>query len=148
MNAPITREELCEVIMKLYEKSIGEAEFTDMSAFTDTQNPEVFKAYELGIVNGVGDNKFAPKELTNREQVATMLHRAVKAIRPDADFSTEGAESFKDENLISPWAIESVKFMNKNGLILGSDGYVNPKGTTTREQAVLIVVRIFEKYGK
>jgi len=148
MNAPITREELCEVIMKMYEKMIGEAKYSDVSAFSDTKNPEIYKAYELGIVNGVGNGRFAPKDLTNWEQVAAMMYRAVKAINPNADFSTEGAEKFFDEKLISSWALESVKFMSKNGLIKGSNGYVDPKGTTTREQAVLIVLRTYEKYNK
>jgi hypothetical protein len=57
-----------------------------------------------------------------------------------------GAEKFSDENLISSYALESVKFMSKHGLIKGSNGYVNPKGTTTREQAVLIVYRTYEMY--
>lgn len=148
MNAPITREELCEVIMKMYEKIIGEASYSDISAFSDTKNPEIYKAYELGIVNGVGNGRFAPKDLTNREQVASMMHRAVKAINPGADFNTTGAEKFADEKLISSWALESVKFMSKNALIKGSNGHVDPKGTTTREQAVLIVLRTYEKYSK
>lgn len=148
MNAPITREELCEVIMKMYEKIIGEASYSDLSTFSDTQNPEIYKAYGLGITNGVGNSKYAPKDLTNREQVASMMYRAVKAINSAADFSTAGAEKFSDEKLISSWALESVKFMSKNGLMKGSNGYVNPKGTTTREQAVLIILRTYEKYNK
>lgn len=148
MNGPITREELCEVIMKMYEKFNGEAKYSGVSSFSDTKNPEIYKAYELGIVNGVGNGKFAPKELTNREQVAAMMYRAVKVINPGADLSTVGAEKFADEKLISSWALEPVKFMSKNALLKGSNGYVNPKGTTTREQAVLLVLRTYEKYSK
>lgn len=121
---------------------------SNVNAFSDTDNPEINKAYELGIVDGVGNGKFAPNNLTNREQVATMLHRAVRVINPKADFSTEGAEQFKDEKLISSWALESVKFMNKNDLMRGDNGFVDPKGTTTREQAVLLVLRTYEKYNK
>lgn len=148
MNAPITREELCEVIMKMYEKIIGEATYSGLNGFSDTRNPEVYKAYELGIVNGVGNGKFAPKALTNREQVAAMMYRAVGVINPNADLSTQGAEKFSDEKLISAWALDPVKFMSKNGLLKGNNGYVDPKGTTTREQAVLIVLRTYEKYKK
>lgn len=148
MNAPITREELCEVIMKMYEKMNGEASYSDLNAFSDTKNPEIYKAYKLGIATGVGNGKFAPKELTNREQVASMMYRAVKVINPSADFSTVGAEKFADEKLISGWALESVKFMSKNGFIKGSNGKVDPKGTTTREQAVMIILRTYEKYNK
>lgn len=146
MDGPISREELCEVIMKLYEKMVGQATYKNMNAFTDTVNPEIFKAYELGIVNGVGNKRFAPNDLTNREQVASMLFRAVKAVKPSADMSITGAESFGDEKEISSWALESVKFMSKNGFMRGSSGRIDPKGTTTREQAVLMIVRVYEKY--
>ncbi len=150
MNGPITREEFAEVAIKLYEKMFGkEASYQDTTAFNDTKNPEIYKAFELGIVNGVGNNKFAPNELTNREQVAAMMNRAVKVVKPSADFSTNGIEKFTDEKQISPWALDPVKFMNKNGFIKGvGGGNIAPKGTTTREQAVIMVVRVYEKYGK
>ena len=149
MNGPITREEFCEIVIKLYEKTMGKAAtFSNMAAFTDTKNTEIFKAYELGIVNGVGGNKFAPDKLVKREEMAAMMYRAVKVVKPSADFSIDGAKKFSDEELISPYAIESIKFMSKNGFIKGLDGgRVDPKGTTTREQAVIMVTRTYEKYG-
>jgi hypothetical protein len=33
------------------------------------------------------------------------------------------------------------------GFIQGSNGKFDPKGTCTREQAVLIAVRVYEKYA-
>ncbi len=147
MSGSITREEFCEVVVRLYEKAAGkEATYKDTSAFSDTKNPEIFKAYELGIVNGIGGGKFAPENLITREQIAAMMHRAVKAIKPDADFSTAGADVYPDEKNISGYALESVKFMNKNGLMTGISGNFVPKGTTTREQAVVIAVRTVERY--
>ena len=147
MNAPITREEICEVIMALYENMAGRVVSDDAGGFSDTGNPQVYKAHQLGIVNGVGNNRFDPDALTNREQVAAMIYRAIKAMLPHADFSTDGADSFSDEEAISEWAYEPVMFMNKNGLLKGSNGKADPKGITTREQAVLMVVRTYEKFG-
>jgi hypothetical protein len=147
MNAPITREEFCEVIMALVENMAGKVVVNDKGIFTDTNNPQVYKANKLGIVNGVGNNRFDPQALTNREQVAVMIYRAIKAMLPYADFSTDGADSFSDEKDISEWAYEAVMFMNKNDLLKGSNGKADPKGVTTREQAVLMVVRTYEKFG-
>lgn len=148
MNGPITREEFAEVAVRLYEKMTGtDAPYTDMSVFTDTENPEIFKAYEANIVNGVGENKYAPNNLVTREQIACMMNRAVKAVKPDADFSTAGVDKFADEHLISDWALDSLRFANKNSIIKGvGDGRIDPQGTTTREQAVIMVVRTYEKY--
>jgi hypothetical protein len=158
MSEPITREEFAELAVLLYQKTTEKtAQPESPNPFTDTSNPEVLKAYKLGIVTGVGNNKFDPKALTNREQVATMLSRAIRVMVPDADFSTEGAPSFSDEKDISDWALEHVKYMSKIGVIKGSEGKFMPKAvttaeiasgyaTTTCEQATLMAVRIYEKF--
>ena len=145
MNAPITREEICEVMMALYESMAGEVSEDSSDKFTDTDNPEILKASHLGIVTGVGNNRFDPLATTNREQVATMIFRAIKVLQPDGDFSTDGENSFIDEDEISSWALEAVKYMNRTGLLKGSNGNADPKGVTTREQAVLIATRAYEK---
>lgn len=149
MSGPITREEFAEVAVKLYELYTGKkAEAASTSTFTDTNNPEILKAYKLGIVAGVGNNKFAPQVLINREQMAAMLYRAVGAIKPDADMSIVGAPTFADEEEIASYFVSNVKFMAKNGFISGiGDNRFAPKSTSTREQAVLVAVRLYETYA-
>lgn len=147
---PITREEFAELSVRLYEIYRGnKAEPAPESTFTDCKNPEVLKANKLGIVSGVGNNKFDPKALTNREQIAAMLNRAAKVMKPDADFSTAGAPKFTDENQVSGWALENVRYMAKSGFINGvGDNTFSPKGTCTREMAVIIALRVYEFYNK
>ncbi|HEX2947040.1 MAG TPA: S-layer homology domain-containing protein [Clostridia bacterium] len=147
-KGPITREEFGEIAIKLYEKVTGKAAtYDNLTAFSDTKNPEIYKAFKLGIVEGVGGGKFAPDKLVTREQIAAMMQRAVKAMKPDADLSTDGAVAFKDEKDISKWALDYVKFMGKQGLLQGTNGIFGPKNSTTREQAIVIVVRTYEKYS-
>ncbi len=144
---PITREEFAELSVRLYEVYTGnKADPSPDNTFSDSKNPEVLKGYKLGIINGVGGGKFDPKALTNREQIAAMLNRAVKVISPDADLSTTGAPKFNDEKNIASYFLENVKFMSKNGFIKGTNGSFDPKGTCTREMAVLIAVRVYEYY--
>lgn len=149
MNASITREEFAEIAVKLYEKCAGKsAPYSDMSAFVDTRNPEIFKAYNLKIVNGTDIQRrlFSPNRLTNREQVAAMMFRTVNAFMPDADYSAYEIEKFPDKKDISDWALDSVRFMIRNGFLKGGDGKISPKDTCTREMAVLIATRVYEKY--
>lgn len=61
------------------------------------KNPEILKAYQVGITAGASATTFEPNKLINREQVATMLSRAIRIMVPTADFSTDGAPTFKDE---------------------------------------------------
>ncbi len=148
MNGAITREEFAEVTVKLYEQYTGnKAEAAPVNTFIDTTNAEILKAYKLGIVNGIGNNQFAPNQLINREQMAAMLNRAVAAIKPDADTSVNGAPTFDDEKEIAPYFVSNVKFMAKNGFITGiGNNKFSPKTTTTREQAVIVAVRVYETY--
>lgn len=149
MSGSITREEFAEVAVKLYELyTKKQAMAAPTSTFTDTTNLEIFKAYNLGIVNGIGNNKFAPEVLINREQMAAMLHRAVAAIKPDADMSIAGAPTFNDENEIASYFVDNVKFMAKNEFIKGVGGNrFAPKATSTREAAVIVAVRVYESYA-
>ncbi len=158
MTKPITREEFAEVAIKLYEKTTGFTPYVNVpNPFTDTENPEILKAYQIGITSGTSATTFEPNKLINREQVASMLSRAIRVMIPTADFSTDGAPTFKDEKYISTWALEHVKYMSKTGIIKGTDGNFMPKAitsaqvaegfaNTTREQAIAMGVRAFEKY--
>ncbi len=158
MTKPITREEFAELAIRLYEKTTGKSvEPESPNPFTDTKNPEILKAYKVGITSGTSTTTFSPKVLINREQLATMLSRTIRAMVPNADLSISGAHTFNDEKHISPWALEHVKYMSKNNIILGSNGNFMPKAVTpaqeaegyaraTREQAIAMSVRSFEKF--
>ena len=66
----ITREEFCELAVLLYEKMTGTKATAAANPFTDTNNPEILKAYNLNIVGGVGDGKFAPNNRVTRQEIS------------------------------------------------------------------------------
>jgi len=145
MNAPITREEFAEIAVKLYEKGTGDVvEVSNRGIFTDTSNPEIIKAYELGIVSGTDEVRrlFSPHNLITREQVAAMMYRTIQAMGALKDGAAFAI--FMDSDEISPYAQEAVHYMGGWELIKGSDYRFHPKGTCTREMAVLIAVRVYE----
>lgn len=158
MTKPITREEFAELAVTLYEKVTGQkSEPVSPNPFTDTANPQILKAYNLGITAGTSQTTFSPIVLINREQCATMLFRAIKAIHPQGDYSIAGVKDFPDQKDISPWANEATKYMNKIGIITGDEqGNFMPKATTpaqeaagygmaTREQAIALSVRTYDR---
>lgn len=149
MSVPITREEFAEIAVRLYEINTGKAaEYSDTDVFSDTDNPEILKAYSLKIVNSIDLQRklFLPKMFINREQVAAMMFRTIQATPLNFEFPAGKGGIFADENEVSDWALESVKFMTENGILRGADGRINPKATCTREMAVLIAARIYEAY--
>lgn len=157
LTKPITREEFAELAVLLYEKTTGMASYPiDPNPFTDTVNPQILKAANLGITKGTSPTEFSPLVLINREQCATMLFRALKAMRPEGDYSIEGVKDFADQGDISGFAFEATKFMSKIGIILGDkQGRFMPRATTdaqkatgygmaTREQAIAMSLRIYK----
>ena len=44
-------------------------------SFSDTKDEDVLLCASLGVVNGVGNGKFAPQQQLTRQQAASMLHR-------------------------------------------------------------------------
>lgn len=160
MTKPITREEFAELTVKLYERTTGTAATAaSPNPFTDTTNPEILKAFNLGITTGTSATTFTPNNLINREQVASMLSRAIRIMVPGADFGTVGAPTFSDQKYISSWALEHVKYMSKLEIIKGTGGKFMPKAVTsaeiasgyantTREQAIAMSLRTFNRFGK
>jgi len=149
MKKPVTREEMAELAVRLYEKYSGEkVAAADIDTFRDTENPEVLKAYNLDIVEGTDRfwKHFSPAATATREQVAVMLYRTINAMYPDAAIDKYEKAEFSDKGNISGWAAEAIGFMSSNGFIKGEGGRIYPGETCSREMAVIIVLRIFEKY--
>lgn len=147
MSGKITREEFAEVAVKLYEKYTGKTAAAGSASFTDTKNPEILKAANLGLIAGFGNNKYTPNDLITRQQMATILLRALKVINPSADFSTAGASKFADDGKVQSWARDGVYYCFNFGLVTGvGNNRFDPDGNASREQAVIVCKRAYEYY--
>lgn len=141
----ITREEFCELVVKLYEKLKGVAAVpVSPNPFIDTNNENILKAYGAGIVNGTSANTFSPYNLITRQDICVMLYRAITGSVANVNTNIDGVPAFDDESLIGSWAVKEVKFAVKNNIMKESGSKIMPRDNTTREQAVLLVVRVYE----
>ena len=169
LTQDITRAEFAAVAVKVYEALSGTPAIPIVNnPFTDCNDVEVLKAYNIGAVNGTSATTYDPDALLNREQAATMLTRVFKKVTlagwtlpTDSQFTLpyEKPAPFADDANISGWAKDSVYFMAANKIIEGYQNNFMPKNTTpaqeaegyanaTREQALLIAVRMVENLGK
>lgn len=141
----ITREEFCEIAVILYDRLGGNQNLETYNPFTDTTNPEVIKAFSAGIINGVGDNRFAPEDNLTREQLCVMIIRAMEAagivFGDDDNYTFQ--KNYTDENLISDWAYGHVQKLNDFKIMNGTGDKLEPKAPLTREQAVIILERTY-----
>lgn len=122
------------------EKVEGESSFVDVEKniwYADA----VAWAQQENIVNGVGDNCFAPDAPITREEFATILWRYAG--------EKEGAalpETFVDRASVSDWAQAAMNWAVAEGVIQGTDGSrLDPQGTATRAQAAVMLCRYLAK---
>lgn len=147
MKKEITREEFAEVIIKLYELQTGQALDYNEGIFKDCTNTEVLKAAKLGIVKGNENSNFLPENYTVREEVAVMLKRTLEVFYPNMDYKFKENHNFSEEG-ISPWAYDSLQYMAYKGILKGDqEGKIYPRNHTTREEAVVIALRVYQQYG-
>lgn len=150
MNDPITREEFAEVAVNFYEIVTGKkAEPHPSERFIDSTNQEVLKALNLGIVYGVGNGKFLPKDFLIRQQMAAMITRTITAcyaeITPEFIANdVKGVADFKDQSGFLTYGINPAKFMAKYKITVGDGkGNFGPNDTCTREQSVMFLLRSY-----
>ena len=154
-RAAITRVQFCELLIKLYEnleKYAGNPGFASGlngtrstgtgAVFKDTDDPAVIKAFELGLVNGVSADEFAPHQKITRQEICAMLVRCIDKAIPDADISYYKINSFTDNESIAGWAKPFVNYAYDHKIISGvAQGTIAPLDNVTCEQAILLTYR-------
>lgn len=148
-QSAITREQFAELAVAMVSAVCGKPELTGEKTFTDCSNPDVLLAAELGIVSGVGEGKFAPKTTINREQIASMVDRAIKYIyeQKGIDLTPKASDisKFVDKGQVSNWAKESVGTLVANGIMSGTSATtLSPKDSCTVEQSIMLLYRVYE----
>lgn len=144
----ISREEFAELALKMYLKAKDKKlENIEVGMrFTDTKNPYVGGAYNLGIVDGIDSKTFAPNQNVTREQIATMLIRALKVM--GVDTTVKSKSTYTDSGSVSEWAAHGIDFISQEGIMEGiGDNKVAPKEFATREQAMVLIQKIGIKYN-
>ena len=140
-SQPTTRAEFCSLAVRLYEIVTGR-EISERTGFSDTNDIDVEKIAGIGIVNGVGNNMFAPDNDLTREQAATLLSRLMIAIGIPPESATA---RFSDNGAISAWALEAVGQMQASGIMQGEgDNRFDPKGSYTRAQSIYTIKTIYD----
>ncbi len=118
-------------------------------AFIDVQGnawyaAAVAWAADYGIVDGLGDGRFAPDEEITREQMCTLLIRY--AAKSGIQLMDAGnAAVFDDEGAISGWSLENVNMARQTGLIEGkANNCFDPRGVLTRAEAATIFMHFVQ----
>ena len=142
----ISRSEVAQMFINLIEKASGQNIDTFLAAkgvsinnnaFTDTTDKAVLAANALGIIKGVGDNRFDPNERLTRAQIAAIINRLASAL----DVDTSGyTHDFTD--VAGHWADAELGWPVHTEIIQGvGNKRFDPEGPLTTEQAIAITYR-------
>ena len=146
---PITRSELCKIILSIYNSVLETKYFAKgKSPFSDTDTEEVTALYELGIVSGLGENLFEPERGVTRQEIAKFLGLLYSSASGEKNIAVdeEKIKKFTDYKEIGEWAYPYIAFLIENNILNGyEDGSFKPQDEVTVEQAISLAVRLFEK---
>lgn len=109
--------------------------------FVDSTNRSVIAANALGVISGYGNGTFLPNNRITRQEAASMLMRAAKALGAKTD-SASGAD-FADTAAIAAWAQPGVNYVYEAGVMAGTGAnQFSPTANYTREQTYMTVYRL------
>ena len=145
----ITRAEFAAVAVRMYESIVMKAaEPISKNPFTDTNDSEILKAYALGITNGTSETTFEPNSLITRQEMATMMVRALEKAGISTSVNLNKVNKFADHNKIDSWALNGVYFMSNIGIIKGKgNNTFDVLGNATKEEALAISIRSVNYYN-
>lgn len=143
-QSPITRGMVVTVLYRLSGENYSETStFVDVAP-TSYYSVAIAWAAENHIVNGVGDNLFAPDREIKREELAAIFARYIENMSIELEANNDD-EDFADETRISSFAKEAVHEMRKLGLIQGKgENIFDPAGTASRAEVATVLMRFVE----
>lgn len=150
-NGKITRAEFTALIVRLFDLKLGDTEqninFVDVK--TGNWYYDIVKiGSQQGIVKGVGSEQFAPNKEITREQMVTILMKALKTkVQLDNEIQGIDMAKFQDRAEISEWAMEYVSEAVKRSIVKGkTDTLLDPKGLATRAESAAMILQVYNLY--
>ncbi|KNY29433.1 leucine-rich repeat protein [Pseudobacteroides cellulosolvens] len=141
-NNIISRAELAVIIVKVLglKQSEGTTKFKDDKDIPYWSKAYIKTAVEAGILSGYTDNTFKANKSCSREEIVTMIMRAMK-LGTSAD-----STNLKDAVAIQSWAKGYVSKAINLKIIKGyEDGTFKPAKSVTRAEAAVILVNALKQ---
>lgn len=142
----VSREEFVKMLVL----SLDIPESETAVPFTDMQQGGWYVSYiqaavAAGIVNGLSETQFGVGETINREDMATMIYRAMNYLEIALEQTGEAAVITDAQN-ISGYAQEAVSALVRSGVISGNEnGQFLPQNQATRAEAAKMLAMLMEE---
>ena len=143
--ANITRADFAILLVRAFElASENEENFADVQS-SDYFAKELAIARNTGLVNGIGDNKFAPRNNITRQDMMVIVYRTLKSMdKLDVGDGVLDVPQASDFANVADYAKEAVSALVNAKLVNGKNGLIAPTDYTTRAEVAVLVERILD----
>ena len=140
-NDPITRGQMVQILYNYYGEDCGtNSGFSDVPA-SAWYAKAVTWASKKGVVSGYSNGTFGPDNQLTREQMVTILYNV--ADKPETNPSA--ISQYSDYHQVVSYAADGFAWAVSNKVVSGtSSTTLSPRGTATRAQVAVILVRYLE----
>jgi len=141
-SANITRADFALLLVRAFKFTSDNTEnFADVQS-GDYFAPELAIARNNGIVGGIGDNKFAPRNTITRQDMMVIIYRALQTL--NAGFGIYDEPNYEDFATVADYAKEAVSALIGEGIVNGKSGRIAPTDYTTRAEIAVLIKRVLE----
>ncbi|MDM5333122.1 carboxypeptidase regulatory-like domain-containing protein [Ureibacillus composti] len=150
-NDSITRAQFALILTNILNLPTEEYEgrFKDVPKSMDWAVYGIEAAARAGIVAG-SNGKFNPNDKITRQQMATMIVRAIEYVDPTIIDGVQNDVKFADEASIYDYAKENVQIVAGLGIVkgreVGGQQLFAPKENATRAQAATMLYNLLEQF--
>lgn len=150
LNRDITRAEFAGLVVR----SLGLDTNGTTSTFSDVEagrwyTKEVAAAADAGIVYGYPDGTFRPNDLITRQELASMVVRAMEFAGKDVSITSVQANrilnAFNDVDEVGAWAKDEMAIAIDSNVVYGmGNDRLSPRTNATRAQATAMLYRYLQ----
>ena len=129
-----------------YEDHNVTSNFPDVVKGTTSYSKETYQAVGvakyLGIAQG-SNGKYNPKAYITREEAMTLIYRTLDEVGYSMSYTVStSTSSFSDYSSVSSYARAAIKDLIGHGVVIGTNGKIQPKSNITRAEMAVILHRV------
>lgn len=147
-DTKVTRAMMAKLLYEYSGESLGSG-WKKTNPFTDVSQKSWYAeavewAYRNKIVNGYGNNRFAPDGNITRQEMSAMIDRMFTYQGNTLPRGTSCAGKFADYGRIEKWAVSSMEALVAAGILEGDGKNIEPRSFATRAQVAAVLCRAMD----
>ena len=123
-------------------EAVADTGFDDDAEIPKSMKGYVYKARDMGLINGAvdadGNYLFEPNRAISRAEAALIVNKVVKGSVPTVK------PTFADKNEIPAWAQDAIYSLNDIGILVSINGEFAPSADLTRAQTAQTLYALME----